>query len=369
MSLPRLKTITPATLFAAAFGLLGGLLGDAAVAQSAGDSAPRGERPRMIIESSALMVEMTEAIAERIGATGERAPDIRVNLTADSMRAFCAGTGVGHPDVLASSRRMRIHEYERCIDNGVVDIIEVKIGFAALVFVQRVQDEPMYLTLRTLYRALAAEVPDENGEFRANAGATWRDVESSLPATPIRVLIPLPGTGSHGVFDDLVMQGGCRKERAIKEITEAGERVRLCTTLRQDGTSVAMPSPFFRTLQPVLAGSPNGTIGILPYHVALSETARFRILPLEGEMPSPESITGDSYELSQPYYYYVKRAHMLPPDGSGVVAGLREFVIEAASEEAIGPGGYLTDLGIVPMLPEERAAAQRSALRLERFSR
>jgi phosphate transport system substrate-binding protein len=108
---------------------------------------------------------------------------------------------------------------------------------------------------------------------------------------------------------------------------------------------------------------------MLPYLAAVSLQDKLDILPINGVMPTAETIADDRYEGVHTLYYYVKRDHMRDGHGNGVVRGLRQFINEATGEAARSPGGYLASLGVVPLPPELRAAARRSALRLERFTR
>jgi ABC-type phosphate transport system, periplasmic component len=66
------------------------------------------------------------------------------------------------------------------------------------------------LTTRDVFLALAKEVPDPKGgeKLIANPYKTWKDVNSSLPATAIEVLGPPPTSGTRDAFAELAMGRG-----------------------------------------------------------------------------------------------------------------------------------------------------------------
>ena len=57
-------------------------------------------------------------------------------------------------------------------------------------------------------------------------------------------------------------------------------------------------------------------------------------------------------------FFYVKKAHI------GVIPGLKEYMLEFTSENAIGDEGYLADAGLVPLAPEKRAKVRADAMNL-----
>jgi phosphate transport system substrate-binding protein len=70
---------------------------------------------------------------------------------------------------------------------------------------------------------------------------------------------------------------------------------------------------------------------------------------VDGEEPTFDSIADGSYPISRPLFLYVKKAHV------DVIPGLRDFLAEFTSERAWGDFGYLSDRGLIPLPPEERA--------------
>ena len=70
---------------------------------------------------------------------------------------------------------------------------------------------------------------------------------------------------------------------------------------------------------------------------------------IEGVEISLEGIQDGSYPISRPLYFYVKKAHI------GVIPGVDKFVESFTSKRAIGPTGYLTELGLIPLANPQEA--------------
>ncbi len=327
------------------------------------------DREQIIIAGSETMTPLTRAITSRwVARWKHREPEIQLVGTLAGFSRFCAGVGKEFPDIVAATRRIRQGEFDRCLENGVADIIEISAGYSAVAFVGRRDDQPISLTPKIIYQAIAAEVP-QGQDLVANANLRWQQIDRSLPATEIRLLMPGVTTGTHSFIDDVFLQGGCRKFPVIKVTFDKVDRVRLCITPRTDGRVVDLGVFYEDVLPAKMAEGPPGVIGILPYFKALAHQNTLRILPVNGVLPSPETIANDTYEGVQTLYYYFKRAHMRSHEGHGVVSGLRQFILEATSEEARGPSGYLQAVGLIPLPTAQRAEDRRSALRLERFTR
>ena len=79
---------------------------------------------------------------------------------------------------------------------------------------------------------------------------------------------------------------------------------------------------------------------------------------IDGVAPDFENIASGKYPLSRPLYIYVKNAH------AGSIPGVREYVIEFASEKAIGDYGYLVDKGLIPAPKAERERFRADAAKL-----
>ena len=111
-------------------------------------------------------------------------PITRYEGSRPGIAAFCAGIGSEYPDIVASADRMSRAEFETCLENKVLDVIEVEVGASAVVVVIKKGDRVFNLTPRMVYYALAENIPIK-GEFNVNENKTWKDIEKDAPDVPI----------------------------------------------------------------------------------------------------------------------------------------------------------------------------------------
>lgn len=340
--------------------------------RKAGAEAPdNSSRDQLWITGSTTMDVFTHAIAESVASKNPkgRPPMVQSEGSTVGIKEFCKGVGVEYPDIVASSRRMRKREFEACLDRLVLDIIELKIGYSALVVVtKRANPTTFDILPRTMYLALAENVPGEE-QIEANSAKTWYDVDPLAPKTPIRVYGPDASSGSRGVWNDLMMQGGCRHIPQVREIFGAKERVEVCTTIRSGDYYVDVPEPFSENAVKRLMDDPEPSLAIVSHNFYEANANELTLLTIEGIVPSQETISSEAYHLANPLYYYVKRAHMRDSDGFGVVRGLREFIGELMDDKNIGPEGQLIKMGLSPLPETMRLDEQDDATYLKRFTK
>src|SRR5262245_42981733 len=107
----------------------------AAAAAGAGTVALAGvasaqSRDQIRVVGSSTVYPFTTAVAEQFGKSGAgKTPVVESTGTGGGFKLFCAGVGVGHPDVSNASRRIKKSEFDDCVKNGAKDIIEIKIGY------------------------------------------------------------------------------------------------------------------------------------------------------------------------------------------------------------------------------------------------
>jgi phosphate transport system substrate-binding protein len=171
-------------------------------------------------------------------------------------------------------------------------------------------------------------------------------------------LVPDQNTGARALFEDLVLEAGCRHVMTVRLLFEANYRRSKCITLRDDAVVTQLPS---HALAAALLAAPPGTIAVMGFDQVMDSGGNLVALSLDGVMPSPSTISSLEYEQTRTLYIYAKRQHGRSEQGVGVVRGIREFLMEGASEAASGPGGYLALVGLVPLGPAERAAQRRIA--------
>jgi phosphate transport system substrate-binding protein len=90
-----------------------------------------------------------------------------------------------------------------------------------------------------------------------------------------------------------------------------------------------------------------GVFGLSFYE---NNTDRLQVATMSGVTPSTPTIASGEYPVSRPLQFYVKQEHI------GVIPGLLEYVEFFISDEISGPGGPLSEYGLVP--DPELAATQ-----------
>lgn len=324
-------------------------------------------RDRLLVVSSSSAGAVTEQLARIFTErhAGALPPEVAIVGSNRAFHSFCAAVGPETPDIAISTRRMPRAVQQACQANGVRDIIEIQVGLGAVVLAVKRGDPTPALTSQQVWRALAAERPADE-TFVPNQPSTWLQIGVGLPNTPIRAIIPSPEDGTRTLFEDLVLEAGCRHVREIRLLFEASYRRSKCVTLREDGRLTELPTA---DIPAALLASPPGTIGVLSYDQVVRSGGNIIPLSLDGVFPSTGTITTMDYEQTRSLFLYAKRQHSRNMQGVGVVRGIRELIVEATSEGAVGPGGYLAGLGIVPLTPADRQAQRRIAERQSLMSR
>lgn len=266
------------------------------------------------------------------------------------MKLFCQGVGVKHPDISNASRRIKESAFETCQQNGVKDVLEVKIGYDGIAIANSKRAHAYDLTLKDVYLGLAKEIPDPEGSENliANPYKTWKDVNPNLPEKKIEVLGPPPASGTRDAFAELAMEGGCQEYGWIKATKDVDkDRYKsMCHTVREDGAYIEAGENDNLIVQKVEANP--DALGIFGFSFLDQNTDRVQGAAINGVEPEFDSIADGSYPVSRPLYFYVKKAHV------GTIPGVKEYLAEFTSEKAWGEDGYLTDKGLIPMPAAER---------------
>lgn len=332
--------------------VFGALVSGSAIAQAG--------RDYVYIVGSSTVYPFATVVAERFGRGSEfKTPKVESTGSGGGLKLFCDGIGVDFPDVANSSRAIKQSEVDACTRNGVDEIIEVKIGYDGIVFANAVAAEPLSLTSKDIFLALAKDVPgSKEGELVANPYRTWNDVNAELPALKIEVLGPPPTSGTRDAFVELAMEGGCKSIPWIAELKKSdGDKYKsVCHTIREDGAFIEAGENDNLIVQKLEANP--AAFGIFGFSFLDQNAEKVKGAAVDGTVPTFDAIADGAYAVSRPLYFYVKKAHV------DVIPGLRGYLREFTSERAWGDEGYLSDRGLIPMPVEERSAVAVSVMSL-----
>jgi phosphate transport system substrate-binding protein len=343
------KSLVVAWAYAAAFAVAG-----CAQAQSA--------RDYISIVGSSTVFPFATAVAEQFGrSTRFKTPKVESTGTGGGFKLFCGGVGVRYPDISDASRRIKQSEMDSCAQNGVKDIVEVRIGYDGIVVAHSKAAPDFKVSLKELWLALAREVPDPAGgqKLVANPYRTWKSIDPAFPDDRIEVLGPPPTSGTRDAFAELALEGGCQAYDWIAAMKSADEArfMAICMTIREDGGYIEAGENDNLIVQKLIANPK--AIGVFGYSFLEQNEDKLKAIPINGVLPTYDNVSEGTYPVSRSIYFYVKGAHV------GVIPGMREYIAEFTSDKAFGPEGYLADKGLIALPDAARRESQVAARALK----
>ena len=335
---------------------------------AASHSAEGQARKQIRVTGSSTLYPFATAVAEEFGrSTKFDAPVVEGIGSGGGFKLFCSGVGTNFPDVVNSSRRIKRSEYQKCFDNGVIEIVEIKVGYDGIVFANSRNSPPLTLSLRHIYLALAREIPKPGtdggpGSMIANPNTRWSDIDPALPDREILVLGPPPTSGTRDTLNEQALEMGCSSFKGLALLLQSDPDLhrQLCYSIREDGRYVDSGENDNLIVQKLQANiDAVGIFGFsfLDQNSDLLQPAKVRH---KGQviMPSFDTIVDKQYPVYRTLYLYAKKAHV------AVIPGIQQFLQAFTSDEAVGEYGYLIDRGLIPLEPGERELASRTAREL-----
>lgn len=282
--------------------------------------------------------------------------------TAVGMKRFCDGMGARFPDIVAASRRMAKLELETCTKNGAAPVVEFRIGYDGVVMAQSKKAQPLDLSLRDIYLALAKAVPEGNkdgGRLVPNPNRTWKDVNPGFPGIRIVILGPASGDLRDHLIDAGLAQG-CKTFPDLARLDGTEGFGSACRSLRTDGAWIDGES--VDKISERLIANPN-LLGVVSFASFEHDSEELEARTINGVGATAELIAQNRYPMARPLFLYLKKGQV------GTVPGLKEFLAEFLSAASIGRQGYLVKRGLVPLsdsdlLDTAKAGTQLPELKL-----
>ncbi|SBW12644.1 Phosphate ABC transporter, periplasmic binding protein [uncultured Alphaproteobacteria bacterium] len=314
-------------------------------------------RDQIRIAGSSTVFPFASKVVEQFGKTTSfKTPVIESTGSGGGFKLFCAGVGVDHPDITNASRAIKSSEVETCAKNGVNKITEITIGYDGIVVADSKKGPEFSVSRKDLYLALAKSVPDPKGgdKLVPNPYKTWKDVNPALPANEIEVLGPPPTSGTRDAFTELVMDTGCEEFPFVKAMAKSDPKAfkAACQAIREDGAYIEAGENDTLIVNK-LVENPKA-LGIFGFSFLDQNADKIKGASIDGVKPTFENIASAKYPVSRPLFFYVKGEHV------GVIPGIKEYVAEFTSEAAIGPDGYLPQIGLIP-LPADKLKVVKDA--------
>ncbi len=301
-------------------------------------------RDNVQVAGSSTVLPYASIVAELFGDnTDFPTPVVESGGSSAGLKRFCEGVGENTIDVANASRAIREKEVKACAENGVTEIMEVRIGYDGIVFASQ-QSGPAYdaFVPADIYNAIGATVMVD-GELVENPHTAWSDFNADLPGAEIAMFIPGTKHGTREVFEEKVLLEGCEATGAMEAMMASGmdedAAEDACFDVRQDGRSVDIDGDYTETLARIEA-NPDG-IGVFGLAFYENNADKLKVATMSGVAPSTPTIASGEYPVSRPLFFYVKKAHI------GVIPGLKEYAQFFLADEIAGPSGPLANYGLV----------------------
>ena len=325
----------------------------ALVAACGGGGSGSGAASQLKVVGSSTVYPFTTAVAEEFQrANPGTSVIVESTGTGAGIKLFCSGIGEQFPDMVNASRPMKASEYADCVKAGAKNVIEIPVGIDGLTLIQAKGQPALNLTVAQIYKALAA-----NPFGKPQTAKTWKDIDPSLPAKPIKVLGPPPTSGTRDSLAELILEKGCDSDPAMKALKDSDKDAHkaTCTKIREDGVYVEAGENDNLLVQKVSADP--GALGVLGYSFLEENADKVTPVSIAGVAPTEATISDLSYPGSRKLYVYVKGEHM------AAKPAIKQFI--DAYGKAMGKGGMLAQRGLVPLGDADAAAAtaQASALK------
>ncbi|CUI00845.1 substrate-binding domain-containing protein [Leisingera aquaemixtae] len=332
-----------------------------ALAISAVSATAAAARDQVQVAGSSTVLPYASIVAEAFGENFDfPTPVVESGGSSAGLKRFCEGVGENTIDVANASRKIKDKEIAACAENGVTDIIEVRIGYDGIVFASDSSADAFEFTPSDWFLALSDKILVD-GELANNPNTTWADVNPDFPAVDIQAFVPGTKHGTREVFEDKVILAGCEETGAFEAFKEAngGDKKaaeKACIALRTDGKSVDIDGDYTETLARIESNKDGiGVFGLAFYE---NNTDKLQVATMSGVVPSTESIASGEYPVSRPLFFYVKKAHI------GVIPGLKEYAEFFVADEVAGEDGPLAEYGLVadPELAETQETVANEAV-------
>ena len=234
-------------------------------------------------------------------------------------------------DIVDASRQIKPEEIKKCKEAGVHSISEICIGIDGIALATKKNLTGFKgLNLKDIFLAISKTITNKEGKVVENNNKKWSDINANYPDIPILILIPSKTHGTRDTFETIVMKGhAIRNGPEVREISDyeaADSHDLLFDFLKHNDTAIAFVA-----------------VSLLD-----ARCDHIKALPIDSTEPTILNIQTGAYPLVRKLFIYVNKNHY------GKTEGLREYVNEWLSTAAIGKDGYLTKMGLIPLLTGEK---------------
>lgn len=248
------------------------------------------------------------------------APDVSVTVdgpgTGDGFKLFCEG----ETDISDASRQIKDSEKESCFENGIDNIVELKVGVDGIAVMTNAANTAVEcLSFEQLFALIGP----------AGEGAeTWGEASPGLPDAALDVFGPGEESGTFDSFVEIVFE-------------DLAEEQGLEATTRTDYSPSGDDNVILQGIQ-----SSDTSLGWVGFAFAVN-AQNVRLIPVDGGdgncvEPTPDSIASNEYPISRDLWIYVNADAAA---ANPAVAAYVDFYVTGGLAQAVAEVGYvpLTD--------------------------
>ena len=312
------------------------------------------KRKHIHIVGSSTLYPFMAVIAENFGRDDEfKTPVVEATGTGGGFKLFCAGIGVEFPDFVNASRKIQNSEIQKCTQNGVKKIVEIKIGYDGIVLANSKTQSKYQFSLAQIFLAIAKEIPNPKNpqQLIANPYKKWREIDENLPDKNIAIYGPPSTSGTRDAFVELVLQKVCLQLPAfVKTYSDEKLRAKKCQLIRSDVIFIEAGENDNLIVQKLKNNQ--DALGIFGFSFLEENYQLLQASIIDNIEPSFESIINGNYKISRPLFVYFKKEHL------DLIASMRQFIEEIISKNTLGNEGYLLQKGLIPLTDLELQAVK-----------
>ncbi len=286
-------------------------------------SSGSGISGEVLISGSSTVEPISIRVAELFE---DVAPDVRVTVdgpgTGDGFKLFCEG----QTDISDASRQIKPAEKQTCFDNGISNIVELKVGVDGIAVMTNAANQTIEcLSFPQLYDLIG---PNAQGT------TTWVQASPGLPDVPLDIFGPGEESGTFDSFVEIVLE-----DLAEESGAEA--------TTRPDYSPSGDDNVILQGIQ-----SSNTSLGWVGFAFAVN-ASDVRLIPIDGGdgcvTPTAETIASNEYPISRDLWIYVNADNA---ETNPALEAYVDFYVNEGLATATGEVGY------VALTPESQSSTQ-----------
>ncbi len=277
-----------------------------------------GASGEVIISGSSTVEPISIRVAELFE---DIEPDVSVTVdgpgTGDGFQLFCNGK----TDISDASRQIKDAEKETCFENGINNIVELKVGVDGIAVMTNAANRAVEcLTFQQLFDLIGPN---------AEGAATWGEASPGLPDAPLDLFGPGEESGTFDSFVEIVLE-------------DLADEAGVAATTRPDYSPSGDDNVILQGIQ-----SSDTSLGWVGFAFALN-AADVALIPIDGGdgcvTPTAETIASNEYPISRDLWIYVNADRA---DANPAVTAYLDFYVNEGLDTATAEVGYvaLTEQG------------------------